>query len=107
MRPGGPRRSSSGRWAPTPIASQKAIGFPSFAPNKSTPAWEFFQPLWDAQTDKAYDATGQYAFSTYDLMVQTALAVEAGGLVQGERLGAGHVQGRRAAARCATRTPTA
>jgi len=62
-----------------PIASQKGIGFPSFAPNKSTPAWEFFQPLWDAQTDKAYDATGQYAFSTYDLMVQTALAVEAAG----------------------------
>jgi branched-chain amino acid transport system substrate-binding protein len=62
-----------------PIASQKGIGFPSFAPNKSTPAWDFFQPLWDAQTDKAYDATGQYAFSTYDLMIQTALAVEAGG----------------------------
>jgi branched-chain amino acid transport system substrate-binding protein len=62
-----------------PIASQKGIGFPSFAPNKSTPAWDFFQPLWDAQTDKAYDATGQYAFSTYDLMIQTALAVEAAG----------------------------
>jgi branched-chain amino acid transport system substrate-binding protein len=62
-----------------PIASQKGIGFPSFAPNKSTPAWAFFQPLWDAQADKAYDAAGQYAFSTYDLMIQTALAVEAGG----------------------------
>ncbi len=63
-----------------PIASQKAIGFPSFAPNKSTPAWAFFQPLWDKQLpDVAYDATGQYAFSTYDLMVQTALAVEMGG----------------------------
>jgi branched-chain amino acid transport system substrate-binding protein len=62
-----------------PIASQKAIGFPSFAPNKSTAAWAFFQPLWDAQTDVAYDATNQYAFSTYDLLVQTALAVEAAG----------------------------
>jgi len=62
-----------------PIATQKGIGFPSFAPNKTTPAWTFFQPLWDAQADKAYDATGQYAFSTYDLMVQTALAVEAAG----------------------------
>ncbi|MEI7742837.1 MAG: ABC transporter substrate-binding protein [Chloroflexota bacterium] len=62
-----------------PIASQKGIGFPSFAPNKSTPAWAFFQPLWDAQADKAYDANGQYAFSTYDLMVQTALAVEMAG----------------------------
>jgi ABC-type branched-subunit amino acid transport system substrate-binding protein len=63
-----------------PIASQKAIGFPSFAPNKSTPAWAFFQPLWDAQLpDVAYDATGQYAFSTYDLLIQTALAVQMGG----------------------------
>jgi branched-chain amino acid transport system substrate-binding protein len=62
-----------------PIASQAGIGFPAFAPDKSTAAWEFFQPLWDAQEDKAYDATGQYAFSTYDLMIQTALAVEAGG----------------------------
>ncbi len=62
-----------------PIKSQKAIGFPSFAPNKTTAAWAFFQPLWDAQTDVAYDATNQYAFSTYDLMVQTALAVEAAG----------------------------
>ncbi len=63
-----------------PIASQKAIGFPSFAPNKSTPAWAFFQPLWDKQLpDVAYDATGQYAFSTYDLLVQTALAVEMAG----------------------------
>ena len=62
-----------------PIASQKAIGFPAFAPDKSTAAWTFFQPLWDAQADKAYDATNPYAFSTYDLMVQTALAVEAGG----------------------------
>ena len=34
------------------------------------------------QTDKAYDATGQYAFSTYDLMVQTALAVVRGLLAQ-------------------------
>jgi branched-chain amino acid transport system substrate-binding protein len=62
-----------------PIASQKAIGFGSISYDDSTPAWEFFQPLWDAQTNKAYDATSQYAFSTYDLMVQTALAVEAAG----------------------------
>jgi ABC-type branched-subunit amino acid transport system substrate-binding protein len=62
------------------IATQTAIGFPSFAPNKTTPAWAFFQPLWDKQLpDVAYDATGQYAFSTYDLMVQTALAVEMAG----------------------------
>lgn len=70
-----------------PIASQKAIGFPSFAPDKSTAAWAFFQPLWDGQSActsgvaacPPYDAANQYAFSTYDLMVQTALAVEAAG----------------------------
>lgn len=69
------------------IASQQGIGFASYAANKSTPAWEYFQPLWDGQTDCAdgnaecppYDASQQYAFSTYDLMVETALAVEAGG----------------------------
>jgi ABC-type branched-subunit amino acid transport system substrate-binding protein len=70
-----------------PIASQKSIGFPSFAADKSTKAWEFYQPLWDAQTNcvdgvdqcPPYDASNQYAFSTYDLFVQTALAVEAAG----------------------------
>ena len=70
-----------------PIKSQKAIGFPSFAPNKDGEAWAFFQPLWDGQkgctdgvaTCPPYDAGNQYAFSTYDLMVQTALAVEAAG----------------------------
>jgi len=70
-----------------PIASQKSIGFPSFAPNKDGAAWKFFQPLWDGQkgcTDGVaacppYDAGNQYAFSTYDLFVQTALAVEAAG----------------------------
>ena len=90
-----------------PIASQKAIGFPSFAPNKSTPAWAFFQPLWDAQTDKAYDATGQYAFSTYDLMVQTALAVEAAGSYKASAWAPAMFEvgdGRRESA---TRTPTA
>jgi ABC-type branched-subunit amino acid transport system substrate-binding protein len=69
------------------ISTQESIGFPSFAPNKDNPAWEFFQPLWDGQTDciegvdscPPYDAANQYAFSTYDLMVQTALAVEAAG----------------------------
>jgi branched-chain amino acid transport system substrate-binding protein len=66
-----------------PIASQKSIGFPSFAPNKDTAAWAFYQPLWDGQTNcidgvaecPPYDAGNQYAFSTYDLLVQTALAV--------------------------------
>lgn len=70
-----------------PIATQQHIGFTAFAPHTDTPAWEFFQPAWDGQTActegvaacPPYDASNQYAFSTYDLIVQTALAVEAGG----------------------------
>jgi branched-chain amino acid transport system substrate-binding protein len=70
-----------------PIPTQKSIGFASFAPNLDSPAFAAFQPLWDGQTDctdgvaacPPYDATNQYATSTYDLLVQTALAVEAGG----------------------------
>ena len=62
-----------------PIATQQGIGFAAFSPNTTTPAWEFFQPLWDAQADPPYDAGNPYAFSTYDLMVHTALAVEAAG----------------------------
>jgi branched-chain amino acid transport system substrate-binding protein len=70
-----------------PIATQKGIGYATVAPNTGTAAWDYFQPLWDGQTActegvaecPPYDATNQYAFSTYDLLVHTALAVEAGG----------------------------
>lgn len=65
-----------------PIASQKSIGFAAFSYNEDTPAWDFFQPLW-ANTPGYGDlygpATDLYHFSTYDLLVQTALAVEYGG----------------------------
>jgi len=66
------------------VATQQSIGFAGFAYDDTTPAWDFYQPLWDGSpghgpgTDFG-DATGLYHFSTYDLMVQTALAVEAGG----------------------------
>lgn len=65
-----------------PIASQKGIGFAAFSYNQDTPAWEFYQPLWDntpGYGDKFGPATDLYHFSTYDLLVQTALAVEYGG----------------------------
>jgi branched-chain amino acid transport system substrate-binding protein len=73
-----------------PIPTQQSIGFATIAPNTSGEAWAFFQPLWDAQPDCAetggvpptcrpYDATVVYPFSTYDLLVQTALAIEAAG----------------------------
>jgi branched-chain amino acid transport system substrate-binding protein len=65
-----------------PIASQKGIGFAAFSYNDTTPAWDFFSEAWTNATHTApedADPTGLYHFSTYDLLVQTALAVEAGG----------------------------
>lgn len=71
-----------------PISSQEGIGFAAFSPNTATPAWEFYQPLRDGATDALaeqfgiedpYGADNPYAYSTYDLMVLTALAVEAAG----------------------------
>jgi hypothetical protein len=64
------------------IASQEAIGFAAFSYNDTTPAWEFFSELWESTPHSApedADPTGLYHFSTYDLLVQTALAVEYGG----------------------------
>lgn len=65
------------------LATQRSVGFAGFAYDDTTPAWDFFQPLWDGApghtADGFGDATGLYHFSTYDLMVQTALAVEYGG----------------------------
>jgi branched-chain amino acid transport system substrate-binding protein len=73
-----------------PIPTQESIGFATIAPDTSTPAWQFFQPLWDAQPDCAetggvppacrpYDATVVYPWSTYDVLVHTALAIEKAG----------------------------
>jgi len=65
------------------VASQKAIGYAAFSANTTTPAWTFYQPLRDAWVAKSgvdptayYGADNPYAFSAYDVMVQTALAVE-------------------------------
>ena len=96
------------------VSSQKAIGYAAFSANTTTPAWTFYQPLRDAWVAKSgvdaaayYGADNPYAFSAYDVLVQTALAVEIGRLVQGEHLGTGHVQGRRSARETsATRTRT-
>jgi ABC-type branched-subunit amino acid transport system substrate-binding protein len=64
-----------------PIATQKAVVFPGFAAQTNTPAWAFFQPLWDGMTDYSQytAATDSFAFTTYDLSVITALAIEMGG----------------------------
>ena len=64
-----------------PIASQQGIGFAAFSPNTTTPAWDFYSALWNetADVEQFGGPEDQYHFSTYDLMVLTALAVEAAG----------------------------
>ncbi len=62
------------------IGTQQGIGFAAFSANEDTPAWAFFQPLWDSVNEEEFGpAADLYHFSTYDLMIQTALAVEYGG----------------------------
>jgi hypothetical protein len=66
-----------------PIASQQGIGFAAFSYNDDTPAWDFFSEAWQSWPNHSAEAdedpTGLYHFSTYDLLIQTALAVEYGG----------------------------
>jgi branched-chain amino acid transport system substrate-binding protein len=64
------------------IATQKGIGYAAFSYNDQTPAWDYYEPLWDntpGYGDLYGPATDQYHYSTYDVMIQTALAVEYGG----------------------------
>ena len=64
------------------IATQQSLGFAGFAFDDSTPAWEFYSPLWE-NTEGYGDTHGgadtNYHYSGYDVLVQTALAVEYGG----------------------------
>lgn len=64
------------------IETQKSVGFAAFGHDESTPAWEFYSELWDSSPgfgDEFGDAADMYHFSTYDLMVLSALAVESAG----------------------------
>jgi len=64
------------------IAAQDGVGFAAFDYNDSTDAWAFFSPLWEGTAgygDTHGAASDQYHFSAYDLMIHTALAVEAAG----------------------------
>jgi branched-chain amino acid transport system substrate-binding protein len=62
------------------IATQQGIGFAAFGPNRETPAWDFYSRLWESKTDNQHGPpSDQYHFSTYDLLVHSALAVERGG----------------------------
>jgi branched-chain amino acid transport system substrate-binding protein len=64
-----------------PITSQKGVGFAAFTYNDTTPAWDFYEALWNEKvdTEKFGPPADLYHFSTYDVLVHTALAVEAAG----------------------------
>lgn len=64
-----------------PLSEQQGIGFAAFSYNEDSPAWDFFSELWESTgyADDFGPPSDAYHYSTYDLMVQTALAVEAGG----------------------------
>ena len=59
------------------------VAFPGFG-RQDNEAWDFFAPAWDDNPDYAqYNAADDfYAYTTYDLIMVTALAVEQGGGVE-------------------------
>ena len=64
------------------IETQQGVGYAAFAANTDTAAWEFFSEAWNGTEgygDVFGDANDAYHFSAYDVMVHTALAVEAAG----------------------------
>lgn len=62
------------------------VAFPGFG-RQDNAAWEFFQSAWDDNPDYAqYNAADDfYAYTTYDLLTITALAVEQGGGIEASR----------------------
>lgn len=64
-----------------PLSEQQGIGFAAFSYNEESPAWDFFSELWETSgyAEDFGPPSDAYHYSTYDVMVQTALAVEAGG----------------------------
>jgi len=63
------------------LASQASVGIAAFSADQSSDAWATYASLWDATEANAEfgEADNSYHYSTYDVMVQTALAVEAAG----------------------------
>ncbi len=69
------------------VSTQQSIGYAAFAPDTTTDAWSFYEPAVinaygeDVEdTDTPWATPGDlYMFSTYDVMVHTALAVEYAG----------------------------
>ena len=65
---------------PAAIKTQKAVLFPGFA-HQDNAAWAFFQPLWDNNPHYAdlNPAADFFSYTTYDLLIVTALAIEQAG----------------------------
>ncbi|MBM3695147.1 MAG: ABC transporter substrate-binding protein [Actinobacteria bacterium] len=64
------------------VATQEFIGFAGVGYNDDSPAWAAFEPLWESvpgNVDTFGPANDLYHYSTYDLIIITALAVEQGG----------------------------
>ena len=66
------------------LAAHEVVAYPSFH-RQENPAWDFYQPLWDGNPDYTQhtNADDPYSFTTYDLLIVTALAIEAAGSVNG------------------------
>ena len=64
------------------IAFHKAVVFPGFG-FQDNEAWAFYQPLWDNNPDYTQHTTADdfYSYTTYDLLIVTALAIEAAGSI--------------------------
>ncbi|MCY4631570.1 MAG: ABC transporter substrate-binding protein [bacterium] len=66
------------------LASHQAVAYPAFGYQRNA-AWDFYQPLWDNNPDYTQhtSADDPYSFTTYDLLIITALAIEEAGSVNG------------------------
>ncbi len=66
------------------IAFHKAVVFPGFG-FQDNEAWAFYQPLWDNNPDYTQHTTADdfYSYTTYDVLIVTALAIEAAGSIDG------------------------
>lgn len=66
------------------LAAHEVVAYPSFH-RQDNPAWDFYQPLWDGNPTYTQHtiADDPYSFTTYDLLIVTALAIEEAGSVKG------------------------
>lgn len=62
------------------IGQHQVVAYPGFGFQENA-AWEFYQPLWDDNPEYNQHTTADdfYSYTTYDLLITTALAIEAAG----------------------------